>query len=178
DRLEAGTLVRDPVDAGSQWSITVPSFRVDVQREIDLIEEIARHDGYQGRPATFPALTAAQPAPDPRTLRDRLLRQVLTACGFSEAVTFAFIEAEAAAPFAAAEDAEGAEKKTAADEHGVSRIKGKDTEGAEKGGLVAIANPLSEKFAVLRPSLLPGLVDAAAHNRRRQHHDVRLFETG
>ena len=42
----------------------------------------------------------------------------------------------------------------------------------------AVANPLSEKYAVLRPSLLPGLIDAAAHNRRREHHDVRLFETG
>ncbi len=41
-----------------------------------------------------------------------------------------------------------------------------------------IANPLSEKFAVLRPSLLPGLVDACAHNRRRERKDVRLFETG
>src|SRR5205085_10385462 len=41
-----------------------------------------------------------------------------------------------------------------------------------------IANPLSEKFAVLRPSLLPGLVDACAHNRRRGRRDVRLFETG
>jgi phenylalanyl-tRNA synthetase beta chain len=42
----------------------------------------------------------------------------------------------------------------------------------------AIANPLSEKFAVLRPSLLPGLVDACVHNRRRERRDVRLFETG
>jgi phenylalanyl-tRNA synthetase beta chain len=117
-----------------------------VQREIDLIEEVARHDGYASLPATFPTLSAAQPPPDPRTVRDRNLRQVLTACGLSEAMTFAFIDMEAAAPFAA--------------------------------GRVAIENPLSEKFAVLRPSLLPGLIDAAAHNRRRQHHDVRLFETG
>jgi len=43
---------------------------------------------------------------------------------------------------------------------------------------VTIANPLSEKFAVLRPSLLPGLVDAVAHNRRRERRDVALFETG
>jgi phenylalanyl-tRNA synthetase beta chain len=128
--------------------VTVPPFRVDVQREIDLIEEIARHDGYASLPATFPTLAAAQPPPDARTRRARLIRQVMTACGFSEAMTFAFIEAEAAAPFAA------------------------------PGAVVAVANPLSEKFAVLRPSLLGGLVDAAAHNRRRQHHDVRLLETG
>ena len=138
----------DPTPLSSAWDVTVPSFRVDVLREVDLIEEIARHDGYAGLPATFPALTVAQPPPDPRTVRDRLLRQVLTACGLSEAMTFAFIEAEAAAPF------------------------------ADPATVVAVANPLSEKYAVLRPSLLPGLIDAAAHNRRREHHDVRLFETG
>jgi phenylalanyl-tRNA synthetase beta chain len=130
------------------WDVEVPSFRVDVLREIDLIEEIARHDGYAGLPDTFPELTTAQPPPDPRMMRDRLLRQVLTACGMSEAMTFAFIEAAAAAPF------------------------------AEAATTVAVQNPLSEKFAVLRPSLLPGLIDAAAHNRRREHRDVRLFETG
>ena len=43
---------------------------------------------------------------------------------------------------------------------------------------MAIANPLSETFAVLRPSALPGLVDAVAHNRRREQRDVRLFEVG
>jgi phenylalanyl-tRNA synthetase beta chain len=132
----------------TDWHVTVPSFRADVLREVDLIEEIARNDGYVGLPATFPVLTGPQPPPDARTVRDRLLRQVLTACGLSEAMTFAFIEASAAAPFAAA------------------------------SAIVPVANPLSEKYAVLRPSLLPGLIDAAAHNRRREHHDVRLFETG
>ena len=132
----------------TSWQVTVPAFRVDVQREIDLIEEVARHDGYKGLPATFPELDAPQPAPDPRTQRDRLLRHLLTACGSSEAMTFAFIEADAAAPFAGGDP------------------------------IVPVENPLSEKYAVLRPSLLPGLIDAAAHNRRRQHHDVRLFETG
>ena len=132
----------------TEWTVTIPSFRVDVLREVDLIEEIARHDGYVGLPATFPELTVPQPPPDARTLRDRLLRQVLTACGLSEAVTFAFIEVAAAAPF------------------------------AEASAIVSVENPLSESYAVLRPSLLPGLVDAAAHNRRREHHDIRLFETG
>ena len=132
----------------SSWQVNVPSFRVDVQREIDLIEEIARHDGYVSLPATFPELTEPQPAPDPRAQRDRLVRQLLTACGLSEAVTFSFIETEAATLF------------------------------ADAGVLVPVANPLSELFSVMRPSLLPGLVDAAAHNRRREHADVRLFETG
>jgi phenylalanyl-tRNA synthetase beta chain len=145
---EGSAVYPEAAEAGTKWRVTVPTYRVDVQREVDLIEEIARHDGYLGLPATFPELTESQPPPDPRTTRDRLVRQVLTACGMSEAMTFAFIEAAAAASFAPA------------------------------GALVSVANPLSEKYAVLRPSLLPGLVDAAAHNRRREHHDVRLFETG
>ena len=134
-------------DHGARWLVTVPSYRVDVRREIDLIEEIARHDGYASLPATFPELTGPQPAPDERALRDRRLRHILTGCGMSEAMTFSFIEDAAARPFATDE-------------------------------VLRVANPLSEKFAVMRPSLLPGLIDAVTHNRRREHHDVRLFETG
>ena len=145
-----GFVVRD-LPAGNErgWRITVPSFRIDVSREADLIEEVGRHYGFDRLPVTFPPLDSPQAPPDPAVARDRLARQVLTSSGFSEAMTFAFIERQAALPFC---------------ETGV--------EPAE------IANPLSEKFAVLRPSLLPGLLDACAHNRRREQRDVRLFETG
>lgn len=132
-----------------RWDVTVPSFRVDVTREVDLVEEIGRHFGFDRLPATFPALAGAQPAPDARSERDRKIRAILTAAGLSESMTFAFIERQAAAPFCAT--------------------------GVEPA---AIANPLSEKFAVLRPSLLPGLLDSCVHNRRRGRKDVRLFETG
>jgi phenylalanyl-tRNA synthetase beta chain len=134
---------------GDAWTATVPSFRVDVSREADLIEEIGRHFGFDRVPATFPALDAPQPPPDRAIVHERVLRSTLVAAGFSEAMTFAFIERDAALPFC--------------------------TGGAEPA---AIANPLSEKYAVLRPSLLPGLIDSCAHNRRRARKDVRLFETG
>jgi phenylalanyl-tRNA synthetase beta chain len=134
--------------SGDGWNVTVPTRRVDVAREVDLIEEVARHFGFDRLPVTFPALTGAPQPPDPRIIRARQMRTVLTAAGFSEAVTFGFVAESAAAPFAAA------------------------------GDLVPIANPLSENFAVLRPSVLPGLVDAVAHNRRREQRDVRLFEIG
>jgi phenylalanyl-tRNA synthetase beta chain len=138
------SLVR--VDGG--WRIAVPPRRVDVVREVDLIEEVARHYGFDRLPVTFPALAAAGRGIDPRISRARQLRSALTGAGFSEAVTFGFIAEAAAAPFAA------------------------------DGDVVPIANPLSETFAVLRPSALPGLVDAVAHNRRREQRDVRLFEIG
>ena len=134
-------------DASDGWDVTVPTRRVDVTREVDLIEEIARHYGFDRIPASFPPLVAAPPAVDPRITRARQLRQVLIGAGFFEATTFGFVAEAAAAPFA-------------------------------DGDLVPIANPLSETFAVLRPSPLPGLIAAVAHNRRRQERDVRLFEIG
>lgn len=134
---------------GDAWHVTVPTHRVDVSREADLIEEVGRHLGFDRIPATFPPADRPQPPPDRRIVRERVLRQTITACGFSEAMTFAFIEREAALPFC---------------QPGTSPH--------------AIANPLSEKYVVLRPSLLPGLVDACVHNRRRALRDIRLFETG
>jgi phenylalanyl-tRNA synthetase beta chain len=131
---------------GLVWQVTVPSWRVDVTREIDLIEEVARVYGYDRIPTTFPALRTVPPAPDARLQRDRAVRQMLRAAGFHEASTLAFIERGAALDFTA------------------------------EPSIVAIANPLSEKFAVLRPSLLPGLVDALAYNRRREQRDIRLYE--
>ena len=132
------------------WDVVVPTFRVDVLREVDLIEEVGRHYGFDKLEPTFPRSS--------RRLRRRIrgpratswLRRVLTAAGLSEAVTFGFIEARAAETFARA--------------NGVPDL--------------AIANPLSGKFDTLRSSLLPGLVDAVAHNRRHGRRDVRLFEIG
>jgi phenylalanyl-tRNA synthetase beta chain len=135
-------------DGAAGWDVTVPTRRVDCVREVDLIEEIARHYGFDRLPVTFPALTSAPPRVDPRITRTRHLRTILTGAGFSEAVTFGFVAEAVAAPF------------------------------ASDGDLVPIANPLSENFAVLRPSALPGLVDAVSHNRRREQRDVRLFEIG
>ena len=135
-----------PIDGG--WRVSVPTRRVDVTREVDLIEEVARHIGFDNLPSTFPVLAAAPPPADPRVSQAWRLRSVMTAAGFSEAVTFGFIERPAAELVAEADD------------------------------IVAIANPLSETFAVLRPSLVPGLAAAVAHNRRRQRRDVRLFEVG
>ena len=130
------------------WVVNVPTWRVDVTRDVDLIEEIARHHGYDRLPTSFPALTQPPAPEDPRLARDRQVRRLAASAGFSESVTFSFIERRAAEGFAPASE------------------------------LVEILNPLSEAFAVLRPSLLPGLLDAVAHNRRHGLEDVRLFELG
>jgi phenylalanyl-tRNA synthetase beta chain len=132
------------------WDVTAPTFRVDLVHEVDLIEEVGRHYGFDKLEATFPVVTAPAPPPDPRIPRDRLVRTVLTAAGLSEAVTFGFIESKAADAFPA--------------------------ETLENP--VRIENPLSASFDVMRVSLLPGLVDAVARNRRHGRRDVGLFEIG
>ena len=129
------------------WEVVAPTFRVDLVREVDLIEEVGRHYGFDRLKTGFPVLTQPPAPNDPRIARDQLVRRVLAAAGLSEAVTFGFIEARAAAL-------------------------------VQPTQTVAIANPLSAKFDTLRPMLLPGLVDAVAHNRRHGRRDVGLFEIG
>ena len=135
-------------DADGGWEVTVPTRRVDALREVDLIEEVARHYGFERIPTTFPALLTPPPPIDPRITRTRRLRALMTGAGFSESVTFGFVSESAAAGFATPDE------------------------------IVSISNPLSEQFAVLRPSALPGLVEAVGHNLRREQRDVRLFEIG
>ncbi len=144
--LEGLGLIPSPAPDG--WDVGVPTFRVDLVREADLIEEVGRHVGFDRLPATFPAQTAPAPPPDPRIPRDRLVRRVLTAAGLSEAVAFGFVEEKSAEAF------------------------------TDAANLVRVANPLSATFEVMRPSLLPGLVGAVAHNRRHGRRDVGLFEIG
>jgi phenylalanyl-tRNA synthetase beta chain len=134
--------------SGAGWDVAAPTFRVDVLREADLVEEVARHYGYDRLPSTFPPLTAPPARPDPAFEVDRVVRKVMLAAGCSEALTFSFIDAAAAAQF------------------------------ADQQTIVSIANPLSAQFSVLRPSLLPGLLASVAHNRHRERTDVRLFEIG
>jgi phenylalanyl-tRNA synthetase beta chain len=130
------------------WNVIPPPWRVDMHRQVDLIEEVGRHYGFEHLPSTFPGVEKAPLPSDPRIARDRRVRTALLGMGFSEAITFGFIEAAAAQPY------------------------------LDGQAPVALANPLSEKFAVMRPSLLPGLVDVLSHNRRHGRPDVRVFEIG
>jgi phenylalanyl-tRNA synthetase beta chain len=133
---------------GNGWRVTVPSWRIDVHRPVDVIEDVGRHHGYEHLPITLPSIDESPAASDWRIARDARIRRALLAMGFSEAITFAFIEAAAAAPF------------------------------MKDDLTLTIANPLSEKFTTLRPAIVAGLIDATSHNRRHGRRDVRLFEIG
>jgi phenylalanyl-tRNA synthetase beta chain len=137
--------------ASDGWDVSAPTFRVDLLREVDLIEEVGRHYGLDKLEPSFPIVTTAVPSPDPRVPRDQLVRRVLTSAGLSEAVTFGFIEKETALAFSPTGDA---------------------------SAIVDVANPLSAKFDAMRPSLVPSLLEAVAHNRRHGRRDVGLFEIG
>jgi phenylalanyl-tRNA synthetase beta chain len=150
-----GRLGLKPQPAPDGWQVTVPPFRVDVSREADLIEEVGRHWGFDRIPASFPSLHSPPREISPVVARDRLVRRVLCGAGLQETCTFTFMEREAAEPFS-----------------------GTTVRQGTTGTVLEILNPLSEKFAVLRPSLLPGLLDALIYSRRRETEQVRLFEAG
>jgi phenylalanyl-tRNA synthetase beta chain len=128
------------------WRITPPSSRFDIEREEDLIEEVARIHGYERIPTHVPAGEIALRAEPEARLGEMALRDQLAARGYFEAVTLSFVSAELLT-----------------------------TWGVDKGW-VPLANPLSADLAVMRTSLLPGLVEALRHNRARQQDRVRLFE--
>ncbi len=128
------------------WQVTAPSSRFDIEREEDLIEEVARIFGYDNIPTLTPsgALTLAI-EPEAR-INELALREQLAARGYYEAVNLSFVAAELLASWGFTER------------------------------LVSLANPLSVDMAVMRPSLLPGLIETLRHNRARQQERVRLFE--
>jgi len=127
----------------------VPSWRLDVAREEDLVEEIIRLKGFDAIPETLPPVASDTPAiPRDAEVAERA-RQALLAAGFSEAVNFSFV---APADLAAMDPGGGA------------------------GLGIALKNPISAELAVMRTRLVPSLLRNAAHNLRQRVEDVRLFE--
>jgi len=135
--------------------VTVPSHRFDVTREIDLVEEVARfRGGYDAVPETYPRAGLPQPSADDR-FQEALERAAshLQAHGFSQAVNFSF-----------------------ASEREWTRLG--DLLGFDPQDAVRLKNPISEETAMMRPSLLMGLLHAVGRNLRRFVPEVRLFEAG
>jgi len=130
------------------WSVTLPSWRLDLEREIDLIEEVARVYGYNGFANTLPAFGEGVQAL-PWAEAETAIRRTLLAAGFHEAIASTFCSAAEAALTA-----------------------------PQPGVVVPLGNPLSEEAGVLRPSLIPGLLASVAGNLHRDVSDVQLFELG
>jgi phenylalanyl-tRNA synthetase beta chain len=133
---------------GDGWQITPPPFRFDITIEEDLVEEVGRMVGYDQIPATPALATERLGAATEHSVAADRLADVLVARGYSEAITYSFIDEE----FEAAVNP-----------------------GSEP---IALANPLANDMAVLRRSLWPGLLSAAQLNLNHQRQRLKLFELG
>ncbi|HYN84979.1 MAG TPA: phenylalanine--tRNA ligase subunit beta, partial [Pyrinomonadaceae bacterium] len=139
-------------------AFVAPSWRVDVGIEEDLVEEVARHFGFD---KVTDALPPSGTSGEYRRgeARRRAAKRALVALGFDEAVSFSFIDASA--------------------EHRFGLLPGVEAAlAAGDGQFVRLSNPIIEGVALMRPTLLPGLLDAVRHNFNHGTRDVRLFETG
>jgi len=138
------------VARGAPWTVTPPSWRRDVEGPADLVEEVARIEGYGTLPSTpLPDLGApSRGVLNPRQARVRLARRALAAMGYAEAVTWSFTRQSIAALFGGGADA------------------------------LRVENPIAADLDCMRPSALPNLIQAAARNAARGHADVALFEIG
>lgn len=148
------------VPIGETLEAIVPSWRRDISIEADVIEELARVNGYDRIPATLPATTTPRHRASPLSLRD-FVRHSLAGLGLREVVTHALVSPEHIAAWSWAAPPEPA-----------------DGEGRIDGGVVTVTNPLSADHAVLRQDLIGGLVAAVVLNRRRGRDDLALFEIG
>lgn len=133
--------------------IAVPTYRVDISRPQDLMEEIARLSGYNHIPVTFPSIPAVVAAPAVRLEARTAIKKRMAGFGFSEVINYSFIS-----PLSC-------DRLTL-------------PENDKRRNLVEILNPLTEDQAVMRTSLVPGLLENIRRNISVQEKSLRLFEIG
>ncbi len=134
--------------AQGEYEVTLPSWRLDLERDIDLIEEIARVYGYDRFANTLPGFSGMVSEVS-HARKEVAIRQTLLALGWNEALSSTFCSATDAVTFS-----------------------------AQPGLAVAMGNPLNEEAGMLRPSLVPGMLTMLANNLNRNVSDVQLFESG
>lgn len=143
DRLEMSYV---PQDYG--FEITIPSFRVDIDREEDLIEEILRIYGLNRIPSIVPVAQLNFCAIPENKLSPARIKQTLSSRGYLEAITYSFVSKELVELLSLRQPC------------------------------LELANPISSDMSVMRNSLWPGLIQTLLHNKNRQQDRIRLFEMG
>ena len=133
-------------------SFKVPSWRVDVEQEEDLVEEVARHTGYDKIESELPPSSTSGEY-QPSEMQQRSLRRALNAFGYDEAISFSFIPQDARFEL-------------------IPALSGHEHDQPQ------LANPIIEDAAWMRSTLLPGLLSSVRHNFNHGIRDVRLFEIG
>jgi phenylalanyl-tRNA synthetase beta chain len=148
-RLSALGLAIHAQDEG--WSAQPPSWRFDIQIEPDLIEEVVRIGGLNAVPETAPSMPLRPRALTTTEVDEALMLRTLAARGYQEIVTFGFVDP-------------ALQQRLFGDEPGLEQT------------AIELANPIAADLAVMRTSLLPGLISVARENQRRQQSRVRVFE--
>lgn len=149
----AAILTRLGLTAQADGCWQIPSFRADLQRHIDLVEEIARVHGLERVPSRMQATFVPASAVDAAYDADMILRRRLAALGLHECQTIKLIA-----------------------EHQLGDAL--TLRPLQEGDLIRVKLPLSEDHAVMRPAITPGLVASAVRNDRQQAKALRLFEIG
>jgi len=131
--------------------ISVPSFRVDIEREIDLVEEVARLHGFENIPMTMPVAQVFSDRIPRYQMLERVVKSHLAGIGFNEVINFSF-----------------------ASHCDISKLNFTATD--KRSSAVALLNPLVDEHAVMRTTLLPALLQTAARNFSLRNFNLRLFE--
>ena len=133
--------------------VRAPTYRVDITRAEDLMEEVARLYGYHNIPTTHPAMPAEGRSPAPRLVLRNRLKSLMNGFGFTEVISYSF-------------DSESSCDRL--------QIKPDDPRRSR----IHILNPLTEDQTVMRTSLVPGILSTMAYNITRQIKNLKLFEIG
>jgi phenylalanyl-tRNA synthetase beta chain len=143
ERLGMTVVGTDPM------TVTVPTFRPDLTRPADLVEEVARVHGYEKFDATLP--TGPAGGLTPQQVRQRELRRALTGIGLNQAINLPFVSVDGL------------------------RDLGLETDGSD---ILTVKNPLRDEESMLRPTILPGLLNDLRYNQSHGNASVALFESG
>lgn len=141
-------------------SFIVPSWRIDVRLEEDLVEEVVRHVGYDRIASELPPSNSAGEY-QPSEMKRRELRRAFRSLGFDEAINLSFI------------DVGHDEQFELLPAFSPPRL-GENKDAAR----VTLSNPILDEATRMRPTLLPGLLESVRHNLNHGNRDVRLFEIG
>ena len=133
--------------------VTPPSFRVDIARPVDLMEEAARLYGYNRIPASLPLMQSETSQPLKTLVIREKLKNIMTGLSFTEAINYSFISESSCDLLNLSSD-------------------------DPKRRLLHVLNPLTEEQKVMRTSLVPGLLETMHRNLSQQIRNLKLFETG
>ncbi|HEY3373719.1 MAG TPA: phenylalanine--tRNA ligase subunit beta [Candidatus Aquicultor sp.] len=150
DRLEIRTQV---VNGTMEMWAFAPTFRPDLEREIDLIEEAARIYGYNNIKSHLPESSGKKGGLTARQKIAEMIKMQLVGSGLSEIITYSFVDPAEVAKLQA-------------------------PEGDPFTWFVPLMNPLSEEQSVMRTTLLSGLIKTLRYNVNREQYDVQVFEVG